>query len=160
VLKNRNGNKQDILLAQSLLHESRMGLITKQAQRSMPIIPQTPCISSLTSWYLNRCLSEVIGALLECKSAKQILNMNKSDVPTRPFKGEMRNIISRVACPIEPHFQEIEILLLLLSFGMSHLDSVPFLCCFPLFLTLISVTRSWSVCRKLFACFKCQMNLS
>jgi hypothetical protein len=39
VLKNGNWNIQDILLAQSLLHERCLGLIAKQAQRSMRVIP-------------------------------------------------------------------------------------------------------------------------
>jgi hypothetical protein len=42
MLKNGNWNIQDILLTQSLLQESRMGLIAKQAQRLMLIIPLTP----------------------------------------------------------------------------------------------------------------------
>jgi hypothetical protein len=43
VLKNGNWNTQDTLLAQSLLHETRMRSIKKQAQRSMVIIPPIPC---------------------------------------------------------------------------------------------------------------------
>jgi hypothetical protein len=41
LLKNGNWNIQDIFLAQSLLHDSGMGFIAKQAQRSMLIIPDT-----------------------------------------------------------------------------------------------------------------------
>jgi hypothetical protein len=50
VLKNGNWNIQDILLAQFLLHESRMGLIAKHAQRSMLIIPRHLASIRTQSW--------------------------------------------------------------------------------------------------------------
>jgi hypothetical protein len=41
VLKNGNWNIQDVLLAQSILQANCMGLIAKQAQQLMLIIPDT-----------------------------------------------------------------------------------------------------------------------
>jgi hypothetical protein len=60
VLKNGNWNIQNILLAQFPLPESRIGLIAKQAQRSMLIISPTPCTSAA-----NGAAYAMIGSALE-----------------------------------------------------------------------------------------------
>jgi hypothetical protein len=67
VLKNGNWNIRDILLAQSLIQESRMGSMAKEAQRSVLIIPRHPVY--FDQWrlrWVNKCF--VLKASTGCSS--------------------------------------------------------------------------------------------
>jgi hypothetical protein len=66
-----------------------------------------PTIIRLPCQHGNRYFREVIEAPSKYKSLKQILYMDESGVAAHLLKGKRRKVVSLIACPVEPHFQDI-----------------------------------------------------